>query len=168
MGDALRALTGGRCSGPFHRRFVRAQGIHYCGDSQKAIDELDYNVTSMDQMIVDTLQHSCERGHLPDGLGFLEWVTHENAPRVVCLSQIASRHTFARFLMPKLREVYDICSLNDALRQTLDRLLDASEFNCRKACFRFNRAARRNEVATLNKFFDYLYFASDDFLSEAL
>lgn len=164
LGDGLSAITGGLFRNAAHRRFVRAQGLHYCGASQKAIDELGYTTTDVEKTVLDALHHYLERGLLPNHLAFLEIVTPENAQEVLCLRQLAASHAFKRFLVPKIPLIYEICQSNHALRDALIRITSESTFLVRSGRFRWNRSACREPLRIYRTFFDYLYFASNDFL----
>jgi dihydroflavonol-4-reductase len=168
MGDAIRSLTDGRWQGPFHRQFVRAQGLHYCGNSGKAARVLGYQVTPLERTIWDTLRDAWQRDLLSPELDFLAWAAPEQAAAVLCLRQLMCRHPFARFLLPRLETVFQICRQNHALRQAMEGLLAKGTFRPRRARWQFPAATCRRELQALSGMMDYLYFASDEFLAGVL
>jgi dihydroflavonol-4-reductase len=166
--DALAFLSAGRIPSPVHRSFARAQRLYYFGESRKAADELGYTVTPLDVTLLDMLRYYHGRGLLPDRLDYLKCLTPENAPAFVLLRQLAGRGAFARFLLPRLALLHEICSSNHDLAAALGRLLAAAVFDPRRARFRWDRAACRADVRTLRRFLEYIYFSSDEFLREVL
>jgi nucleoside-diphosphate-sugar epimerase len=166
--DALAFLTGGRLASPVHRSFARAQGLYYYGESRKAADELGYTVTPLETTLLDTLRYYESRGLLPDDLAYVRGLTVENAPAFVLLRQLAGRSGLGRFLLPRLQVLHDICLTNHDLSQALQRLLAASTFDERAGRFRWDPAACRADVRTIGRFFEYVYFGSNEFLREVL
>jgi|ERR1051325_4573042 hypothetical protein len=84
------------------------------------------------------------------------------------LTQLAENSAHRQFLLGRMQQVYEICQVNHALRQALERLLAASTFDEASTCYRWDRTALANELETFRRFFDYLYFSSNDFLDTVL
>jgi nucleoside-diphosphate-sugar epimerase len=166
--DGLAFVTRGLCPSPVHRSFARAQRLYYYGESNRAAEALGYTTTPLEVTVLDMLRDYQARGLLPEALGFVKDLTPENAPAFVLLRQLVGRSAFSRFLLPRLSQVHEICTSNQDLGRALRRLLAASTFHARAGRFRWDRAACRHEVRTLRRFFEYVYFASDEFLREAL
>ena len=82
------------------------------------------------------------------------------------LTQLAEGSTHRRFLLARLPAVREACQINHALRLALERLFAGSTLDAGR--FRFDRARYKNELETFRRFFDYLYYSSDDFLQTVL
>jgi dihydroflavonol-4-reductase len=166
--DALAFLSASRLPSPVHRSFAQAQGLYYYGASRRAAEQLGYTVTPLEVTVLDLLRYYRARGLLPDALDFVEDLTPENAPAFVLLRQLAGGSGYARFLLPRLRLLHAVCRSNHDLDGALHRLLAAATFDPRRARFRWDRAACRADVRTLRRFFEYIYFSSDEFLRGVL
>jgi dihydroflavonol-4-reductase len=166
--DAISLLTLKRWRSPVHRTFARSQPLHYCGDSQKAIEELGYEIMPLEASILDMVRQYNELGMLPERYGFLRHATVENVAALLCLRQLARTHAFSRFLLPRLPLIHEVVENNRALDRALSSLLGNSEFDCAKGRFRVDKFRCRQELKTFRRFFEYLYFSSDEFLAEAL
>jgi dihydroflavonol-4-reductase len=163
--DAAAFLSRGRVSGPVQRSFARGLGLYYYGESRRAVEELGYTTTPLDVTVFDMLRYYRERGLLTEEWDFIETVTAETAPTFALLKQLARRSPYASFLLPRVQLLHEICQSNHALREALQRLLTASRFEGR---FRWDRAACRADVETLTRFFERVFFSSDEFLREVL
>ena len=152
--DALALLSAGRIKSPVHRSFVHGEGLYFYGRSDAAIRELGYRIRPLQVTLFDTLRHYHVRGLLPRGLEFLGEVGVEDAPACALLAQLARRHARARFLLPRIGQVYAACRSNRQLQAALTRALEAGEWPRRRSAGR----------ALLHDFFDYVYFTSNEFL----
>ena len=161
--DGLGFVTGGLIAGPVHRSFARTQCLHYFGGSSRASEELGYIVTPLETTLIDMLCYYHARGLLPAPLDFLGDLTMDNAPALVLLKQLADGSPYAKFLHKRLKQVLEICQTNHALNDALTRLLATSVFDESTGRYRWTG---RDEVRTIARFFEYIYFASDEFLHE--
>lgn len=160
LADAAAVLSRGRLRNPVHRSFARGEGLHYFGTSEKAGRELGYTVTPLEVTILDTLRHYHLRGLLPPHLDFVGSMMAEDAPAFLLLSRLARKSHFSGFLLARLGRVREICRSNHALRAALARLLEAD----RPGGVPLSRRQRAADRKVLLHFFEYLYFASDEFL----
>ncbi|HSB73441.1 MAG TPA: NAD-dependent epimerase/dehydratase family protein [Candidatus Methylomirabilis sp.] len=164
LADGFAFLSGGLFRSPVHRTFARGEGLYYYGDSQKAVRELAYRITPIQETIYDTLRYYHGRGLLPPEMDFVEDVGVEDAPAFVLLRQLAGKSAFSRFLLARIGRVYEMCRSNHQLRAALTRLLDASQVERGTKPFPLKRDRHAEERKLLNQYFEYLYFASDEFL----
>ncbi len=166
--DGLAKLTHGVLSSPVHRSFARTQPLYYFGDSQKAIAQLAYAPRPLEQTIVDMIQYYQSRDLLPASFTFPAELTAESAPRYVLLKQLVKCSGYKRSLEKRLPELYQACQANHQLRNALTQLLSLSRFNARRGRFVWNRGDAKAELQTLQKFLEYVRFASNDFLRQVL
>lgn len=152
--DALALLSAGVLKSPIHRSFVRGEGLYFYGQSDAAIRELGYRIRPLEATLFDTLRHYHARGLLPRRLDFLGEVEVEDAPACALLAELARGHARARFLLPRIGQVYAACRSNRQLQAALARALEAGE----------RPRLRSAERALLHDFFDYMYFTSNEFL----
>jgi dihydroflavonol-4-reductase len=164
--DALAFLSAGCFRSPVHRSFARGEGLYYFGDSQEAVQELGYRIRPIDVTILDTLRDYHARGLLPPDLDFVKDLTVEDAPALVLLRRIARKSAYWRFLLPRAGRVYEICCSNDELRAALTRLLEASQADMQSTKVPGSRAHQARDRRLLDHFFEYLYFASDEFMRQ--
>jgi dihydroflavonol-4-reductase len=157
LADGLAVITAGALPSPVHRTFARGEGLYYYGDSQRAARELGYRITPLERTILDTLRDYQARGLLPPGLDFLANLPADDAPAFVLLRRLAERSAFSGFLLTRMPRVYALCRANRDLSAALTRLADAG---------RPDRSGAAADRRRLIRFFEYLYFASDEFLRE--
>ena len=162
LADGVARLSAGRVRGPAHRSFVRGEGLYHYGDSGKAVRELGYRITPLEVTIFDTLRHYQARGLLPPALKFLGEVTAEEAPAFVLLRRLAARAPRARFLLSRMPEVYAACRANRQLDATLLRLLEGPRADGGAD----PSPSRPEDLQRLHRFFEHLYFASNEFLGQ--
>ena len=132
--------------------------ISRSADSQKAIDELGYTITPLETTILDTIKYFVHRGVLSEEWRFFEDMTPDNAQALLFLRQLARSHQFSRFLLARIPEIYRICVENRSLNAALMRSLTNSQSNDNG----------KEDLTVFNQLFEYLYFASDDFLSKVV
>jgi dihydroflavonol-4-reductase len=166
--DALAFLSRGRVPSPVHRSFARAQGLYYYGASAKAAAELGYSPRPIEATLLDMLHYYQERGLLPEPLDHLKGATAETARAFVLLKQLAAASGYGSFLNKRLPALYETCQANHALREAFQRLLVGGTFDDRRGRFGWDRAGSRADARTLQRFFEYVYFSSDEFLQKAL
>jgi dihydroflavonol-4-reductase len=166
--DVISWATGGRFRSPIPRRFAQSQSLHYCADSQKAIDQLDYSITPFERTLLDTLRDYVDREELPDTFNFLKSIPAEDPSLVLCFRELARTHRRKRFLLPRLPRLLRIARDNRDLNKALEKILDCSRFDSRTGRFCLDRRGCRDELKILHGFFDYLYFSSNEFLAEVL
>ena len=166
--DGLGFLTAGLLGGPVHRSFARTQCLHYFGGSDRAEKELGYTLTPLETTLLEMLRYYHACGLLSDSLEFLGDLTVENSPALVLLKQLADQSHYAPFLHRRINHLQEICESNHALSWAFHRLQAASTFDDATGRFRWNAHACRVEMQTLTRFFEYIYFASDEFLHEVL
>lgn len=166
--DKLASLSFNLFKNPYHPDFTKSFSLHYYADSKKAIDELGYTITPIETAVLDTIKYFFTRGLLSEDFRYFEEMTTSNAQALLYLRQLAQSHTFSGFLLAKIPEIYRICVSNHCLNDALMRSLTNSSFNCETDCFQLERAKCKEELKVFNKLFEYLYFASDDFLSRVL
>jgi dihydroflavonol-4-reductase len=157
LADGLAFLSAGAFRSPVHRTFARGEGLYYYGDSQRAASELDYRIAPLERTILDTLRDYHARGLLPAALDFVAEVPADDAPAFVRLRRLAEGSVYSRFLLARMPRVYALCRANRDLSAALTRLADVSRPDRSRAA-----ADRRHLI----RFFEYLYFASDEFLRE--
>lgn len=148
-------------------QFINSARLYYYADSKKAINELGYTITSIETTVLDTFRYFFTQNLLTEDFRFFEEMTTSNAQDILYLRQLASSHQFSRFLLLKIPEIYRVCLLNRSLNNALTHLLANSKFND-IGHFQPDRAKCKNELKVLNQLFEYLYFASDDFISGVL
>jgi dihydroflavonol-4-reductase len=165
LADGLAFLSAGWLRSPAHRSFARGEGLYYHGDSQRALGELGYTITPLEVTVLDTLRHYQGRGLLPPELDFVRDVTVEDAPAFVLLKQLARRSAYSRYLLARIERVYETCRSNHDLQAALTRLLEARPAG-RQGKLTPSRTQPEADRKLLNDFFEYLYFASDEFLRE--
>lgn len=153
---------------PYHPQFLKAASLYYYADSKKAINELGYTITPIETALLDTIRYFFARNLLPEDFRFFEEMTPSNAQALVYLRQLARSHPLSHFLLEKIPEIYRVCEANHCLNDTLAHLLTNSKFNDKAGRFQIDRAKCKDEIKTLNQLFEYLYFASDDFISGVL
>ncbi len=163
--DGFASLSAGLFKSPVHRSFVRGEGLYYYGDSRKAIRELAYTITPIEATVLDTLRYYHARGLLPSELDFVKDLTVEDAPALVFLRQLAAKNAFSRFLLARIGRVHAICRSNHQLQAALTRLLAAALGGGRAESVASAKQLAEDRKL-LNRFFEYLYFASDEFLRE--
>ncbi|MCG8651721.1 MAG: hypothetical protein MI861_17910, partial [Pirellulales bacterium] len=165
--DGLQWASGGRFQSPLHRRFARSQGLHYCGHGQAAIDDLGYPARPLEDSILEMVQQDVERGRLSSEFEYLRDLPPCGAEGFLLLRQLASAHQQRAWLLQKFPPLWEACRNNLTLGAALEELLEASEFDSRRARYRWPRRCRRH-VRQLNLFLDHMYFSSDQFLGEVL
>ena len=121
--------------------------------------------TPLDVSILDTLRGYSRRGLLPPALDFLKDVTVEDAPALALLRRLAGRSAHFRFLLARIGRVYATCRANRELEAALMRLLEAQQADGRGRLSP-GRTRLAEDRKLLRRFFEYLYFASDEFLRE--
>jgi dihydroflavonol-4-reductase len=166
--DGLGYLTAGFLAGPVHRSFARTQCLYYFGESHRADEELGYTVTPLETTLLDMLRYYHACGLLPEWLEFLRDLTVDNAPALLILKQLVDQSPYAPFLRRRIKHLHEICESNQALREAFHRLQTASTFDDATGRFRWDAHACRDDLRTLTRFFEYIYFASDEFLREVL
>lgn len=95
-------------------------------------------------------------------------MTHSNIQSLIYLRQLASQHTFSQFLLSKISQIYGICQSNLSLNNVLDNLVNHSKFNIKTGKFQPDKTKCQEDLKSINQLFEYLYFASNDFLSEVI
>lgn len=105
---------------------------------------------------------------LSDNLYLFEEITTSNAQPLIYLQQLASSSTYSKFLLPQINDIYHICMSNHCLNDAIMRLVANSKFDDKTGKFKIDQAKFKEDKKLLNKLFEYLYFASDEFLSEVL
>jgi dihydroflavonol-4-reductase len=105
---------------------------------------------------------------LSDNLHLFEEITTSNDQSLIYLQQLASSSIHSKFLLSKIPDIYNICMSNHCLNCALTRLLANSIFDCKTGKFQINQAKCKEDQKLFKKLFEYLYFASDEFLSEVL
>jgi dihydroflavonol-4-reductase len=164
--DALSWITFNRLNNPYHRHFVKSFTLNYYGDSQKAIADLGYTLTPVESTLLDTIKYFYDRGLLSTDLNFFQEMTTSNVQALIYLKQLAQSHPFSRFLRSRIPQIYRTCRSNQYLNEALMRLLSNSQFNDKTGRFQWKRSQCQADLTILRQLFDYLYFASDEFLSE--
>lgn len=153
----------------YHPTFIRSFSLYYYGNSQKAIDELAYTIRAIDTTILDTVKYFCDCDLIPRSLLFLKNLNSScEVKKFLLLRQLVKHHQFCEYLLLNISKVYHVCTSNQSLKSTLDWLVQNSRFNCATGYFTFNKSQYKEKLEIFNQFFDYLYFASDDFLSKIL
>jgi dihydroflavonol-4-reductase len=166
--EKLSSLSFNLFKNAYHPDFVKSFSLHYYADSKKAINELDYKITAIETTILDTIKYFLNRGILSEELHFFEEMTTTNNQLFLYLRQMAQSHAFSYFLLSKIPNIYKICLSNHDLNNTLHRLLNNSSFNAKTGRFQLDKAKCKEDLKVINKLFEYVYFASDDFLSELM
>ncbi len=166
--DGLSFLTRGLIGSPVHRSFAFTQRLYYFGVSDKAVGELGYSIRPIEATLLDMLKDYSSRGLLPESLAYVKDATLENASAFVLLKQLAKRSGYARFLLKRLPAIFDACQANLALREALTRLLQTSTFDNRSGAFVYGPFEIDGELQTLRKFFEYVYFSSNEFLRKVV
>jgi dihydroflavonol-4-reductase len=166
--DGLQGLTAGLLKSPVHRRFARSQSLHYCGESGKAMSELGYEARPLSQTVLQMLRQEVERERLPSQFAYLKGVTVENAREMLLLRQLARAGSHADWWLPRLPRLLEACRHNDALSAALQKLAAASQFDPRRARFRWPRGSCSAETNALQQFLEHTYFSSDEFLQGVL
>ncbi|MBH8561373.1 NAD-dependent epimerase/dehydratase family protein [Nostoc sp. CENA67] len=152
----------------YHPDFVKSSCLYYYGESQKSISDLGYNITPIATTLLDTIKYFDRQGLISEDMLFLEAMNNSNIEAIAYLREMAMCHAFSDFLLPRVPEIYKICESNCYLNNLLLDLLSNSSFNSKKVKFQLNQANFKKYQKTLNKLFEYIYFASDDFLTEVL
>jgi dihydroflavonol-4-reductase len=165
--DGLAWLTRGLIASPVHRSFARTQKLYYYGASERAERDLGYAVTPLETTLVDMLRHYHDRQLLPPSMSFTRILHVDNARELVLLRQLAASSGYAGFLLPRLPDVYATVRSNQVLDETLTSLRGAGVFDDSRGRWRFPRAAGPH-LETFRRFFEYVYFSSNDFLSKVL
>jgi dihydroflavonol-4-reductase len=153
---------------PYHPDFVKSFSLHYYANSQKATNELGYNITPIETTLIDTIKYFGQRGLLSEELNFFALITPSNIQSLIYLRQLASQHTFSQFALSKISQIYGICQSNLSLNNALDNLLKYSKFNYKAGKFKPDTAKCQEDLKSINQLFEYLYFASNGFLSEVM
>lgn len=166
--DALALLSGGLVASPVHRSFAFTQRLYYYGASDRAVAELGYCMRPIEQTIFDTMLYYQSRDLLPPDLAIGPETTLQSAASVVLLRQLVGRSGYGRAHRKRLPELYRACQANHALRDCLDHLMSISTFDARRGRFSFDARAAKADLQTLQKFFEYVYFSSDEFLRKVL
>ncbi len=166
--DGLEYVTRGLIKSQVHRSFARIQDLYYYVSSEKAATELGYTITPLDDIILDLLRYYDELGLLSAEMAFVGKLTSANAPSFVLLRQLAAASGTRKFLLPRLDRLYAIVCSNLALSEAFDHLSEQSTFNDSTARYQWDRHACRDDLKTLNRFFEYVYFASNEFLGSVL
>lgn len=153
----------------YHPSFIKSFSLYYCGDSQKAVNELAYTIRPIDKTILDTIKYFCNRTLIPESLFFLKDLnTSHEAKEFLLLRQLIKCHQFADLLSSNISRIYYICLSNQSLKTALNCLIQNSKFNYTTGRFRIKKTRCKEELKIFDQFFDYLYFASDSFLSKVL
>lgn len=166
--EGLSSLPFSLFKNPYHPDFMKSFSLFYYADSQKAINELDYTLTPIETTVLDAIKYLFTRNLLPEDFRCFEQMTTGNAQALLYLRQLARSHTFSRFLLSRIPEIYKVCVSNCSLNDALVNLLTNSRFNHKAGRFQPDRARCKADLKVLNQLFEYLYFASDDFLQGAL
>jgi dihydroflavonol-4-reductase len=152
----------------YHPDFVKPACLYYYGESKKSISELDYNITPISTTILDTIKNFYDQGFISENMPFLEVMNNSNIQVIAYLREMVKSHSLSSFLFPKLPEIYRVCELNHYLNNFLADLVDENIFNDKKGKFQINPSKHKKYQQTFNKLFEYIYFASDDFLTKVL
>jgi len=91
-------------------------------------------------------------------------MTTENINRVLMLKQLATKSSYRQFLLKRFNDIYEICEQNIDLRKALDQSLKLSVFHARRGRFEFIDSEHKQHVSVLRRFFEYTWFASDEYL----
>jgi dihydroflavonol-4-reductase len=166
--DKLSSLAVKRFKPSYHPDFVKSSGLYYYGESKKSISELGYNITPIKTTLLDTIQYFYNQGLISEDMPFLETMNNSNIQAIAYLREMARYHLFSHSLLPRISKIYKICESNYYLNNLLIDLLANSNFNYKKGKFQLNKSNYQQYQKTLNKLFEYIYFASDDFLTEVL
>lgn len=166
--DKLSSLFPNIVKPLYHPDFVKSSCLYYYAESHKSIHELGYNITPIETTILDTIKYFYKRSLISEDMHFLEAMNNSNIQAIAYLREMARCHEFSDFLVSRVPQIYEICKSNYCLNNLLVDLLANSSFNYKKAKFQFDQANSQESQKTLNKLFEYIYFASDDFLTELL
>ena len=166
--ESLSFLTGGLFKNPYHPAFVKSFSLYYFANSQKAINQLDYCITPIETTLLDTIKHFLACGLLSDDLRFVEALNPDNIQQFLCLHKLAKSHPFAQFLLVRIPEIDRICMTNTNLKQVLTRVQNHSKFDATTGHLQLNKSKCKDDLKVLQKLFEYLYFASNDFLSKVM
>ncbi|MEK6249447.1 MAG: NAD-dependent epimerase/dehydratase family protein, partial [Planctomycetales bacterium] len=153
--DTLSLVTKGIVKSPVHRHFARTQKLHYCGDSQRAINEIGFNATPIEDTIIDTVRQYVELDMLPDRYRILKHAGTSNTIPLVCLYQMALRHPRRRFLLPQFQKIYQTCRSNQNLDAALTTLAANSSVRYSTGRYRLGQRKHRHEMEVIDRFFDY-------------
>jgi dihydroflavonol-4-reductase len=105
---------------------------------------------------------------LSNNLHCVEEMTTSNDQSIIYLRQLASSSIYSNFLLLKIPEIHKICVSNHCLYDALTRLIANSNFDDKAGKFKINKAKYKEDQKLFKRLFEYLYFASDEFLSEVL
>jgi hypothetical protein len=105
---------------------------------------------------------------LPETLNFLKEATVATVPSLLLFRQLAATSGYAMFLLKRLPALFEACQANHALREALQQLLERATFDERRGQFTWDPAADRTAARTIRKFFEYVYFSSNEFLEKVL
>ncbi|BAY65869.1 NAD-dependent epimerase/dehydratase [Calothrix brevissima NIES-22] len=166
--EKLSSLFPNQVKSLHHPDFVKSSCLYYYGESQKSISELGYNITPLATTVLDTIKYFYNLDLISEDLSFLEIMNNSNLQAIAYIREMAKRHSFSEFLVPRVSEIYRICESNHYLNNFLLNLVDDSIFSYRKGKLQIKQAEYKKYQKTFNKLFEYLYFASNDFLAEVL
>lgn len=166
--DGLCFATRGLIASPVHRSFARTQGLYYYGASDKAASEFEYHARPLEATLLDMLQDYQARGLLPASLDFVKDMTPEAASAFVLLKQLVARSGYGEHLLGRLSALHDACLANYELRDAFTRLQANSIFDDRRGCFFWKDTVAKEDLKTIQKFLEYVYFSSNHFLQKVL
>ena len=165
LGDVIQHLSRARLKNEVHRDFVRSLPLFYYADSRRAEQDLSYQHRPLQETLLQTIQSLYEFDRLPtDSFRFVTTMTTENSNRVLMLKQLANKSNYRQFLLKRFDDIYEICEQNIDLRKALDQSLRLSVFHSRRGRFEFIDSEHKQHVSVLRRFFEYTWFASDEYL----
>jgi adenine-specific DNA methylase len=131
----------------------------------KRLAEVDFPIAVVSKHAAR--EKSIRHGH-PSTL-HLWWARRPLAAcRAVLFAQLVRNSGYWRFHRKRLPELFQACQSNHALRSALDQLLAVSTMNPRSGRYVWPADRAKDDVRTLQKFIEYVYFASNQFLGKVL
>ena len=164
-GDVAAAITHQWIPSPIDRRFARSQALHYCGESKKAISELNYSCRAVETTVLDMLMAELQASHLPESLQFIERLDPGSYRRDLMIRQLVTDHQW----LPREScwEIAQICQANRGLSAVVEDLKLNGVYDVRRGRYRWTKESA-DYLRQINQLLDHVYFSSEPFLRSVM
>jgi dihydroflavonol-4-reductase len=160
--QGISVLTFGLFKNPIPPDLARGMGYYYFTSSQRAVDELSYEISPIEKTLRDFANFCDETGLTENHLQMraASFPTAPGAERL--LDYLIRRHRYAEFLKKHGGSIRLIFSTNEALKNHLHQIHLVSSYRRREGDFKIPADAK-GSLFLVSQFFEYLYFSSNDF-----